>query len=163
MRLNTYSIVHECFPAMPTVRWLTDERKLFLQHLASRGSPRASLLLQARQLRVIAVSLGRGLPGPIADGQIVAAARHWALTQKRRGRAQSGKWPIDHFMRVARLVPFYGVAQRGVARRDRGMLLSLRHWLCFCVLTKDYRPSAWLVTAGGRAVSWNGCRLRTGR
>ena len=67
---------------------LAEERNTFLKHLASRGTPRSTLLRYARQLRVIAVLLDRHLPGPISRDQIDRHAQQWAQGQRRRGHAQ---------------------------------------------------------------------------
>jgi len=80
---------------------LAKERKTFLNHLASQGTPRSTLLRFARQLRVIAAILESKLPGPISDQQIARWAQRWAKRQRRRGHAQSLKWPRDHFVQVA--------------------------------------------------------------
>ena len=72
---------------------LAQERNTFLKHLASRGTPRSTLLRYARQLRVIAVLLDRHLPGPVSREQIARHAQQWARGQRRRGHAQSLKWP----------------------------------------------------------------------
>jgi integrase/recombinase XerD len=80
---------------------LAEERNTFLKHLASRGTPRSTLLRYARQLRVIAVLLDRHLPGPISREQIARHAQQWAQGQRRRGHAQGLKWPREHFLQVA--------------------------------------------------------------
>jgi integrase/recombinase XerD len=80
---------------------LAMERKAFLKHLASRGSPRSTLLRYARQLRVIAVPLERHPPSPICYEQIAHEAQRWAQGQRRRGYAQGLKWPREHFLQVA--------------------------------------------------------------
>jgi site-specific recombinase XerC len=80
---------------------LAEERKAFLKHLASGGTPRSTLLRYARQLRVIAVGLETHLPGPIHHEQIAQLAQHWAQGQRRRGHAQGLKWPREHFLQVA--------------------------------------------------------------
>jgi hypothetical protein len=80
---------------------LAEERNTFLKHLASRGTPRSTLLRYARQLRVIAVLLDRHLPGPISREQIARRAQRWAQGQQRRGQAQGLKWPREHFLQVA--------------------------------------------------------------
>ena len=80
---------------------LAEERNTFLKHLASRGTPRSTLLRYARQLRVIAVLLDRYLPGPISREQIARHAQQWAQGQRRRGHAQGLKWPREHFLQVA--------------------------------------------------------------
>lgn len=80
---------------------LAEERNTFLKHLASRGTPRSTLLRYARQLRVIAVLLDRHLPGPISREQIARHAQQWAQGQRRRGHAQGLKWSREHFLQVA--------------------------------------------------------------
>lgn len=80
---------------------LAEERNTFLKHLASRGTPRSTLLRYARQLRVIAVLLDRHLPGPISRDQIDRHAQQWAQGQRRRGHAQGLKWSREHFLQVA--------------------------------------------------------------
>jgi len=80
---------------------LADARNTFLFHLASRGTPRSTLLRYARQLRVIAGRLDRQLPGQIPHQEIAHCARRWALHQRRGGRAQSLKWSAEHFVQVA--------------------------------------------------------------
>lgn len=80
---------------------LAEERDTFLKHLASRGTPRSTLLRYARQLRVIAVLLDRHLPGPISREEITRRAQRWAQGQQRRGHAQGLKWPREHFLQVA--------------------------------------------------------------
>ena len=80
---------------------LAEERNTFLKHLASRGTPRSTLLRYARQLRVIAVLMGGHLPGPISREQIAHRAQRWAQGQQRRGHAQGLKWSREHFLQVA--------------------------------------------------------------
>ena len=80
---------------------LAEERNTFLKHLASRGTPRSTLLRYARQLRVIAVLMDRHLPGPISREQIARRAQRWTQGQQRRGHAQGLKWPREHFLQVA--------------------------------------------------------------
>jgi integrase/recombinase XerD len=81
---------------------LAEERKRFLKHLASRGTPRSTLLRYARRLRVIAVMLGGGnLPGHISHEEITRFAHRWAKRRRRRGHARSLKWPREHFVQVA--------------------------------------------------------------
>ena len=80
---------------------LAEARNTFLSHLASQGTPRSTLLRYARQLRVIAAMLDRRLPGPIPRAEIARCARRWARQQHQRGRAQSLKWPAEHFVQVA--------------------------------------------------------------
>jgi len=73
---------------------LAEERNTFLKHLASRGTPRSTLLRYARQLRVIAVLLDRYLPGPISREQIARHAQQWAQGQQRRGQ-RLHVWTVD--------------------------------------------------------------------
>jgi integrase/recombinase XerD len=80
---------------------LAGERNTFLSHLAARGTPRSTLLRYARQLRVIASMLDRKLPGEISREEIARCARLWAQRQQRQGRAQTLKWPAEHFVQVA--------------------------------------------------------------
>lgn len=80
---------------------LAEERNTFLKHLASRGTPRSTLLRYARQLRVIAVLLDRHLPGLISREEIARRAQRWAQGQQRRGHAQGLKWSREHFLQVA--------------------------------------------------------------
>jgi integrase/recombinase XerD len=80
---------------------LAGERISFLSHLASRSTPRSTLLRYARQLRVIAAMLDRKLPGQIQHEEIARYARRWAQRQQRQGHAQSLKWPAEHFVQVA--------------------------------------------------------------
>lgn len=80
---------------------LAPQRKAFLEHLASRGTPRSTLLRYARQLRVIAVRLEKRLPGPICHEQIAQQAQRWAQGRRRCGRAHGTKWPGEHFLQVA--------------------------------------------------------------
>ena len=80
---------------------LAEERSTFLSNLAWRGTPRSTLLRYARQLRVIALMLEKHLPGQISREAIVCFAQRWAKRQRRRARAQSLKWPAEHFVQVA--------------------------------------------------------------
>jgi integrase/recombinase XerD len=80
---------------------LAEERNTFLSHLASRGTPRSTLLRYARQLRVIAVMLGPKAGSPITRQEISRCAQRWALRQRQQGRAQTLKWPRAHFHQVA--------------------------------------------------------------
>jgi integrase/recombinase XerD len=80
---------------------LAVERKVFLKHLASGGTPHSTLLRYARQLRVIAVLMESHLPGPVCSEQIAQYAQRWAQGQRRRGHAQGLKWPREHFLQVA--------------------------------------------------------------
>jgi hypothetical protein len=80
---------------------LADERNTFLSHLASRGTPDSTLLRYARYLRVIAIMLGDKTRGPITLQVIDQCAQRWARRQRQQGRAQSLKWPMQHFRQVA--------------------------------------------------------------
>ncbi len=80
---------------------LAHKRKSFLKHLASRGTPRSTLLRYARQLRVIAGMLESRLPGSISKEEIVGFAQRWANGQRRRGRAKGRRWSKGHFVQVA--------------------------------------------------------------
>ena len=80
---------------------LAQERSTFLSHLASRGTPLSTLLRYARQLRVIAITLGHQRRGPFTRQAIHRSARWWARSQQKLGRAHSLKWPQEHFQQVA--------------------------------------------------------------
>ena len=79
------------------------EREQYLQHCASQGMARATLVSLARELSVVAQRLEvSGDGGPIGHKQIVAAAERWARYQRRRGRSLGLRWPRDRFVQVAR-------------------------------------------------------------
>jgi site-specific recombinase XerD len=80
---------------------LAEERNTFLSHLASRGTPRSTLLRYARQLRVISIMLGPKAGSPITRQEISQCAQRWAQRQRQRGRAQTLKWPRAYFHQVA--------------------------------------------------------------
>src|SRR5260370_25569278 len=80
---------------------LAEARNTFLSHLASRGTPRSTLLRYAEQLRVISVMLDSKLPGQITPEAIDRCAQRWAQRQKRRGRAPTLQLPPEHFRHVA--------------------------------------------------------------
>ena len=80
---------------------LARERNTFLSHLASRGTPDSTLLRYARQLRVISTMLGHQTRGAITRQAISQCAQRWARRQRQQGRAQSLKWPTEHFRQVA--------------------------------------------------------------
>lgn len=80
---------------------LAEERNTFLSYLASRGTPRSTLLRYARQLRVISIMLGARVGGPVTRQVISQCARCWAQRQRQQGRAQTLKWPRVHFQQVA--------------------------------------------------------------
>jgi site-specific recombinase XerD len=80
---------------------LAQERSTFLSHLASRGTPLSTLLRYARQLRVIAITLGHQGRGLFTRQAIRRSARWWAQRQQELGRAHSLKWPKEHFHQVA--------------------------------------------------------------
>ena len=81
---------------------LAEERNTFLSHLASRGSPRSTLLRYARQLRVIAISLDHKARGLLESKTLSQCAERWARRQRQRGPSRSLKWPAEHFFQVAR-------------------------------------------------------------
>lgn len=81
---------------------LAQERKTFLAHLASRGTPDSTLLRYARQLRVVSTMLGKPKRCSIDLRVITQYAHRWARQQRRRGRSQSLKGSAEHFIRVAR-------------------------------------------------------------
>ena len=80
---------------------LAEERNAFLSTLASRGTPRSTLLRYARQLRVIALMLGNKAHGPIGRSALRQCAQRWARRQRQQGRARTLKWSEEHFQRVA--------------------------------------------------------------
>src|SRR6266536_2343424 len=80
---------------------LAEERSAYLSHLALREAAHSTLLRYARQLRVIALVLGKPGRDPVTREKIVLGAQRWARRQRRRGRAQSWKWPVAHFVQVA--------------------------------------------------------------
>ena len=80
---------------------LAKERITFLSHLALRGTPDSTLLRYATELRVISIMLGNQIPGPITPQAISQCAQRRARRQRRQGRAQSLKWPREHFRQVA--------------------------------------------------------------
>ncbi len=80
---------------------LAEERSTYLSHLALRDAPRSTLLRYARQLRVIALVLGKTGRDPIGRDEIARGAQRWARRQQQRGRARSWKWPVAHFVQVA--------------------------------------------------------------
>jgi len=80
---------------------LAKERNTFLSHLASHGTPSSTLLRYARQLRVISIMLGNKVRGSLTRQAIRQCAQRWARRQRQQGRAQSLKWPAEHFLQVA--------------------------------------------------------------
>ncbi len=69
--------------------------------MSMRDAPRSTLLRYARQLRVIALVLGKTGRDPIGRDEIARGAQRWARRQQQRGRARSWKWPVAHFVQVA--------------------------------------------------------------
>ena len=78
------------------------EREQFLQHCASQGTARSTLIGMARELRVIAQRLDVNTSeGPITRDQIRVAAERWARHQRRRARCQGLRWPRERFVQLA--------------------------------------------------------------
>ena len=80
---------------------LAEERRTFLSHLQSQSVPRSTLLRYASQLLLVAGMLGREGRARIARAEITRCAKRWARGQRRRGRAQTVKWPAQRFDQVA--------------------------------------------------------------
>ena len=78
-----------------------DARERFLNHCASQGLARATLLRHARELLVIAERIDITIGETIGSPAIESAADHWAHEQHERQRVQGPRWSRELFVRTA--------------------------------------------------------------
>ena len=79
-----------------------EARERFLNHCASQGFARATLLAYARELLVIAKRIDITMGGAIGLSTIEAAANRWAREQHQRQRVHSLRWSRVHFVQTAK-------------------------------------------------------------
>src|SRR5215471_19430200 len=78
-----------------------EARERFLNHLVSQGFARATLLVYARELLVIAERIDITLGEAIGLSTIEAAANRWAREQRQRQRAHGLRWSQEFFVQIA--------------------------------------------------------------
>ena len=79
-----------------------EARERFLNHCASQGLARATLVRRARELLVIVERIDITLGEAIGLSTIEAAADRWAREQRRRQRAQGQRWSREFFVHMAK-------------------------------------------------------------
>ena len=79
-----------------------EARERFLNHCASQGFARATLVRRARELLVIAERIDITRGEAIGLSTIEAAANRWAREQQQRQRVHSLRWPREHFLQTAK-------------------------------------------------------------
>ena len=78
-----------------------EARERFLNHCASQGLARATLLVYARELLVIAKRIDITIGEAIGLSTIEAAANRWAREQHQRQRMHSLQWSRKLFVQTA--------------------------------------------------------------
>jgi integrase/recombinase XerD len=78
-----------------------EARERFLNHSASQGLARATLVRRARELLVIAERIDITLGEAIGLSTIEAAAARWAREQRQRQRAHGLRWSREFFVQIA--------------------------------------------------------------
>ena len=78
-----------------------EARERFLNHCASQGLARATLVRRARELLVIAERIDITRGEAIGWSTIEAAANRWAREQRQRQRAQGLRWSREFFVQMA--------------------------------------------------------------
>jgi len=78
-----------------------EARERFLNHCASQGLARATLVRHAQELLVIAERIDITRGEAIGLSTIEAAADRWAREQRRRQRAQGQRWSREFFVHMA--------------------------------------------------------------
>ena len=135
---------------------LAKERITFLSHLALRGTPDSTLLRYATELRVISIMLGNQIPGPITPQAISQCAQRRARRQRRQGRAQSLKWPREHFRQVASAWCLFMGWLKDKPAPPLAYAAQLQVWAAFCDPKHIWPKALFRVTAGGFGFSCNG-------
>jgi site-specific recombinase XerD len=79
-----------------------EARERFLNHLASQGFARATLLVYARELLVIAERIDITMGEAIGLSTIEAAAKRWAGEQHQRQRVHSLRWSRERFVQTTK-------------------------------------------------------------
>ena len=79
-----------------------EARERFLNHCASQGFARATLLVYARELLVIAERIDITMGEAIGLSTIEAAADRWARGQRQRQRTQGLRWSREFFVQTAK-------------------------------------------------------------
>ena len=79
-----------------------EARERFLNHCASQGFARATLVRRARELLVIAERIDITRGEAIGLSTIEAAADRWARGQRQRQRAQGLRWSREFFVQTAK-------------------------------------------------------------
>ena len=79
-----------------------EARERFLNHCASQGFARATLLVYARELMVIAERIDITMGEAIDLSTIEAAANRWAREQHRLQRVHSLQWSRERFVQTAK-------------------------------------------------------------
>ena len=79
-----------------------EARERFLNHCASQGLARATLVRRARELLVIAERIDITRGEAIGLSTIEAAADRWARGQRQRQRAQGLRWSREFFVQTAK-------------------------------------------------------------
>jgi hypothetical protein len=79
-----------------------EARERFLNHCASQGFARATLVRRARELLVIAERIDITRGEAIGLATIEAAADRWAREQRQRQRAQGLRWSREFFVQTAK-------------------------------------------------------------
>ena len=78
-----------------------EARERFLNHCASQGLARATLVRRARELLVIAERIDITLGEAIGLSTIEAVAARWAREQRQRQRAHGLRWSQEFFVQIA--------------------------------------------------------------
>src|SRR5437879_142136 len=79
-----------------------EARERFLNHCASQGLARATLVRRARELLVIAERIDITMGEAIGLSTIEAAADRWVREQRQRQRAQGLRWSREFFVHMAK-------------------------------------------------------------
>ena len=79
-----------------------EARERFLNHCASQGLARATLVRRARELLVIAERIDITRGEAIGLSTIEAAADRWVREQRQRQRAQGLRWSREFFVHMAK-------------------------------------------------------------
>jgi hypothetical protein len=78
-----------------------EARERFLNHCASQGLARATLVRRARELLIIAERIDITLGEAIGLSTIESAADRWAREQRQRQRAHGVRWSQEFFIQIA--------------------------------------------------------------
>ena len=99
-----------------------EARERFLNHCASQGLARATLVRHARELLVIAERIDITVGEAISLLTIEAAAARWAREQHQRQRARGLRWSQEFFVQI-------GASQPIPHWRDDPALMTFLHSL----------------------------------